>query len=83
MEKLMTGTGSAGSLYTGGMSVDAVAKHLGTTYGQAKKAILAEGATLRNTSDRLKGRTRVKKAEVDVSTSHTPVQGSTHIHADV
>ena len=51
----------ASALYTGGLSVDAVAKKLGITYGQAKKAIEASGTPLRNASDRLKGKTRTKK----------------------
>lgn len=54
----MTHSAKAAELYTAGKSVDAVAKELSITYGQAKKAILEGGATLRNASDRLKGKTR-------------------------
>lgn len=60
----MTHSAKAAELYTAGKSVDAVAKELGITYGQAKKAIESAGVTLRNASDRLKGKTRAKKTVV-------------------
>ena len=51
----------AAALYTSGKSVDEVAKELGITYGRARKLIADEGTAIRNTSDRLKGKTRKVK----------------------
>ena len=48
-------------LYTAGKSVDEVAKELGITYGKARKLIADSGTPIRNTSDRLKGKTRKAK----------------------
>jgi transposase len=51
----------AAELYTSGKSVDEVAKELGITYGKARKLIAEAGTDIRNTSDRLKGKTRKVK----------------------
>jgi transposase len=48
-------------LYSGGKSVDEVAQELGITYGKARKLIAESGTPIRNTSDRLKGKTRKVK----------------------
>ena len=48
-------------LYTAGQSVDEIAKELGITYGKARKLIADSGTPIRNTSDRLKGKTRKAK----------------------
>ena len=48
-------------LYTAGKSVDEIAKELGITYGKARKLIADSGTPIRNTSDRLKGKTRKVK----------------------
>ena len=47
----------AASLYTSGKSVVEVAQELGITYGKARKLIQESGTEIRNTSDRLKGKT--------------------------
>ena len=51
----------AAALYASGKSVDEVAKELSITYGKARKLIADEGTPIRNTSDRLKGKTRKVK----------------------
>lgn len=51
----------AAELYTSGKSVVEVASELGVTYGKARKLIAEAGADIRNTSDRLKGKTRKSK----------------------
>ena len=51
----------AASLYTSGKSVVEVAQELGITYGKARKLIQESGTEIRNTSDRLKGKTRKAK----------------------
>ena len=51
----------AASLYTAGKSVVEVAQELGITYGKARKLIQEAGTPIRNTSDRLKGKTRKAK----------------------
>ena len=51
----------AAALYSAGKSVDEVAKDLGITYGKARKLIAESGTGIRNTSDRLKGKTRKAK----------------------
>ena len=51
----------AASLYTSGKSVVEVAQELGITYGKARKLIQESGTHIRNTSDRLKGKTRKAK----------------------
>jgi hypothetical protein len=51
----------AAALYTAGKSVVEVAQELGITYGKARKLISASGTEIRNTSDRLKGKTRKSK----------------------
>jgi hypothetical protein len=51
----------AASLYTAGKSVVEVAQELGITYGKARKLIADSGTPIRNTSDRLKGKTRKSK----------------------
>ena len=51
----------AASLYTAGKSVIEVAQELGITYGKARKLIADSGTPIRNTSDRLKGKTRKAK----------------------
>ncbi len=51
----------AATLYSAGKSVDEVAKELGITYGKARKLIAESGTQIRNTSDRLKGKTRKAK----------------------
>jgi len=51
----------AAALYTAGKSVVEVAQELGITYGRARKLIADSGTPIRNTSDRLKGKTRKSK----------------------
>jgi len=51
----------AAQLYLDGKSVDEVAQALGITYGKARKLIAESGIDIRNTSDRLKGKTRKTK----------------------
>ena len=51
----------AASLDTAGKSVVEVAQELGITYGKARKLIADSGTPIRNTSDRLKGKTRKAK----------------------
>ena len=51
----------AAALYTAGKSVVEVAQELGITYGKARKLISDSGTPIRNTSDRLKGKTRKAK----------------------
>ena len=51
----------AASLYTAGKSVIEVAQELSITYGKARKLIADSGTPIRNTSDRLKGKTRKVK----------------------
>jgi hypothetical protein len=48
----------AGVLYTDGLAVEAIAKELSVTYRTARKAVAISGVTLRDPSERLKGRTR-------------------------
>jgi hypothetical protein len=52
---------AAAQLYAQGKPVVEVAKELGITYGKARKLIDASGATIRDASTRLKGRTRPVK----------------------
>ena len=49
------------ALYRAGKSVDEVATELSITYGKARKLIAESGTPIRNTSDRLKGKTRKAK----------------------
>lgn len=51
----------AAKLYSEGKSVVEVAQALGITYGKARKLIADSGTDIRNTSDRLKGKTRKSK----------------------
>ena len=51
----------AAALYKAGKSVDEVATELSITYGKARKLIAESGTPIRNTSDRLKGKTRKVK----------------------
>jgi hypothetical protein len=51
----------AAALYKAGKSVDEVATELSITYGKARKLIAESGTPIRNTSDRLKGKTRKAK----------------------
>ena len=51
----------AAQLYSAGKSVDEVATELSITYGKARKLIAESGTPIRNTSDRLKGKTRKAK----------------------
>jgi hypothetical protein len=51
----------AAKLYSDGKSVVEVSLALGITYGKARKLIAASGTDIRNTSDRLKGKTRKSK----------------------
>lgn len=51
----------AAALYKAGKSVDEVATELSITYGKARKLIADSGTPIRNTSDRLKGKTRKAK----------------------
>jgi hypothetical protein len=51
----------AAQLYSEGKSVVEVAQALGITYGKARKLIADSGTDIRNTSDRLKGKTRKVK----------------------
>ena len=51
----------AAALYSAGKSVDEVATELSITYGKARKLIAESGTPIRNTSDRLKGKTRKAK----------------------
>jgi hypothetical protein len=48
----------AGELYTSGQSVIEVARAHGMSYAQVRKLLAANGTTIRNSSERLKGRTR-------------------------
>jgi orotate phosphoribosyltransferase-like protein len=48
----------AGELYSSGLSIDAVALELKVAYRTARKSIFMSGATLRDPSARLIGRTR-------------------------
>jgi hypothetical protein len=48
-------------MYSDGKSVVEVSLALGITYGKARKLIAASGTDIRNTSDRLKGKTRKAK----------------------
>lgn len=50
------------ALYIGGSSIVEVASALGITYGRARKLLTESGTPLRDSSDRLKGRTRPIKA---------------------
>lgn len=54
--------GLAAELYTGGLSVEAVAAELGVAYRTARKAILSTGTEFRDPSERLVGRTRPDRA---------------------
>jgi hypothetical protein len=49
--------------YTGGKSIVEVASALGITYGKARKLLAESGTQLRDSSERLKGRTRPIKAK--------------------
>ena len=51
----------AAALYSAGKSLDEVATELSITYGKARKLIAESGTPIRNTSDRLKGKTRKAK----------------------
>ena len=51
----------AAALYKAGKSVDEVATELSITYGKARKLIAESGTQIRNTSERLKGKTRKAK----------------------
>ena len=51
----------AAALYKAGKSVDEVATELSITYGKSRKLIAESGTPIRNTSDRLKGKTRKAK----------------------
>ena len=51
----------AAKLYTEGKSVVEVAQALGVTYGKARKLIADAGTPIRDTSARLKGKTRKAK----------------------
>lgn len=51
----------AARLYQEGQSIEAVAKELGVAYRTARKAIFSQGVTVRDPSERLKGRTRPDK----------------------
>lgn len=51
----------AATLYSAGKSVVEVAQELNITYGKARKLIAESGTDIRNTSDRLKGKTRKNK----------------------
>lgn len=51
----------AAALYRAGKSVDEVATELSITYSKARKLIAESGTPIRNTSDRLKGKTRKAK----------------------
>jgi len=57
----VTSAQAAAELYKAGKSVDEVAKELSITYGKARKLIADSGTPIRNTSDRLKGKTRKAK----------------------
>lgn len=48
----------AGELYTSGQSVIEVARAHGMTYAQVRKLLATNGTPIRNSSERLKGRTR-------------------------
>ena len=52
----------AAQLYVSGKPVVEVARELGITYGMARKVINLSGTSLRDSSTRLKGRTRPKKS---------------------
>jgi hypothetical protein len=52
----------AAQLYVSGKPVVEVAKDLGITYGKARKLISLSGTSLRDSSTRLKGRTRPNKS---------------------
>jgi hypothetical protein len=57
----VTSSVAAAELYKAGKSVDEVATELSITYGKARKLIADSGTPIRNTSDRLKGKTRKAK----------------------
>ncbi len=48
----------AGELYNSGQSVIEVARAHGMTYAQVRKLLATNGTQIRNSSERLKGRTR-------------------------
>lgn len=52
---------AAARMYREGYAVEAVAKELGVAYRTARKAILSQGVTFRDPSERLRGRTRPDK----------------------
>lgn len=54
-------TSQVAQLYTGGKSIVEVAAALNITYGKARKLLTASGTPLRDSSERLKGRTRPVK----------------------
>jgi len=55
---------AAGTLYAAGKTVIEVSRELGVTYAKATKLIKTSGTTIRNASDRLKGRTRGSKKSI-------------------
>ena len=61
MTTATTTSNQAAALYKAGKSVDEVATELSITYGKARKLIAESGTQIRNTSDRLKGKTRKAK----------------------
>jgi hypothetical protein len=56
---------AAGKLYAEGMSVIEVARATNVTYSKARKLIAASGTQVRDSSARLKGRTRKTKIEIE------------------
>jgi orotate phosphoribosyltransferase-like protein len=58
--KCTTLASRASELYESGLSIDNVAKELGVSYRTARKAIFVMGTSVRNPSERLRGRTRPK-----------------------
>lgn len=53
----------AARLYNEGKTVIEVARQYGTTYAKVRKLLAAENVEIRNSSARLKGRTRTKASE--------------------
>jgi transposase len=51
----------ASEMYLEGKSIETIASELDVCYRTARKAVWAEGVELRDSSTRLKGRTRPKK----------------------
>jgi orotate phosphoribosyltransferase-like protein len=54
----------AAEMYSNGMAIETVAKELGVAYRTARKAINSKGVELRDPSQRLVGRTRPDKKQV-------------------